>query len=70
MSEKFLSLPCFIEIHVFNSNNVDPGQMPCSAVSDLGLHCLLMSLLWKAKVKTASRLSQFYYLQVVILGRL
>ena len=22
------------------ANNVDPEQMPCSAASDLGLHCL------------------------------
>ena len=25
---------------VFNANSVDPDQMPCSAMSDLGLHCL------------------------------
>ena len=30
----------FIEIPVFNANSVDPDQMPLSAVSDLGLHCL------------------------------
>ena len=43
----FLS-PCFIEIPVFNANSVDPDQTPRSAASDLGLHCLLMSLLWDA----------------------
>ena len=26
----------------FNANSVDPDQMPHSAVSDLGLHCLPM----------------------------
>ena len=40
----FLLLPCFIEIPVINANSVDPDQMTCSAGSDLGLHCLQMSL--------------------------
>ena len=35
-----------IPISVFNANNVDPDQTPHSAASDLGLHCLPMSLLW------------------------
>ena len=35
-----LLLPCFIEIHEFNANSVDPDQMPRSVVSDQGLHCL------------------------------
>ena len=29
-SDQFLLLPCFIEIHVFNANSVDPDQMPGS----------------------------------------
>ena len=33
---------------VFNANSVDPDQMPHSAASDLGLHCLSVSLLWDA----------------------
>ena len=37
---------CFIEIPVFNINNVDPDQMPHSLGSDLSLHCFPMSLLW------------------------
>ena len=37
--------PCFTEIPVFNANSVDPDQTPHSAASDLGLHCLPMSLL-------------------------
>ena len=45
----FLLLPCFIEIPVFNVNSVDPDQMPHYAASDLGLHCLPMSLLWDAR---------------------
>ena len=40
MSGQFLSLLCFIEISIFNANSVDPDQMPCSVVSDLGIHCL------------------------------
>ena len=42
--EQFLLTPCFIEIPVFNANNVDPDQTPRSEASDLGLHCLPMSL--------------------------
>ena len=40
-----LLLPCFIEISV-NANSVDPDQTPRSAASDLGLHCLPISILW------------------------
>ena len=39
-----LLLKCSIEIHVFIANSVDPDQTPRSASSDLGLHCLRMSL--------------------------
>ena len=46
-----LLLPYFIEIPVFNANSVDPDQMLCSAMSDLGLHCLPMSLVWDARLK-------------------
>ena len=41
----FLLLPCFIKIPVFNANSVYPDQVPHSAASDLGLHCLPKSLL-------------------------
>ena len=37
---RFLLLPCFIEIPVFNSNSVDPDQTPRTAASDLGIHCV------------------------------
>ena len=43
-----LSLPCFIDIPVFNANSVDRDQTPRS---DLGLHCLQMSLVWDARHK-------------------
>ena len=42
----FLLSPGFIEILIFNANNVDPDQTLRSAASDLSLHCLQMSLLW------------------------
>ena len=42
---EFLLIPSFIEIPVFHANSVDPDQTPRSAASDLGLHCLPMSLL-------------------------
>ena len=44
VSGKFLLLPWFTEIPVLNANSVDPDQTPRSAASDLGLHCLPMSL--------------------------
>ena len=34
-----------LELSELNANNVDPDQTPRSAVSDLELRCLLMSLL-------------------------
>ena len=46
-----LLLPWFTEIPVLNTNSVDPDQMPHFAASDLGLHCLPMSLLWDARHK-------------------
>ena len=36
---------------MFNTNSVDPDQTPHSAASDLGLHCLPVSLLWDARHK-------------------
>ena len=45
----------FIEITVFNANSVDPDQTPRSAASDLGLHCLLVFLLWGAMHKWVKR---------------
>ena len=47
----------FIEILVFNVNSVDPDQTPRSTASDLGLHCLTMSLLWDAKLKWVNSIS-------------
>ena len=46
----FLS-SCFVEISEFNENNVDPDQMMHFLASNLGLHCLLMSFLWDARLK-------------------
>ena len=41
----------FVEISEHKANSVDPDQMPPSAASDLGLHCLPMFLLWDARLK-------------------
>ena len=41
----------FIQISELNANIVDTGQRSHSAASDLGLHCLPMSILWDAKLK-------------------
>ena len=37
-----------MEIPVFSANSVDPDQTPRSVASDLGLHCLAMSI-WEAR---------------------
>ena len=47
-SGKFLLLPCFVGISELNANSIDPDQM---LHSDLGLHCLPISLLWDARLK-------------------
>ena len=51
MSGYILLLSWFIEISELNANIIDTGQRFHSAASDLGLHCLLMSILWDAKLK-------------------
>ena len=38
-----------IAIPVYNTNSVDPDQMPHNAASDLGLHCFPMALLYNAR---------------------
>ena len=48
-------LPCFIEIPFLNINNIGPDQMPYTAVSDLGLRCLQVPLLWDARHKWVNR---------------
>ena len=47
----FLALPYFIDIPVVYANGVDPDQTPQNAASDLGLHCLPVSILWDAMHK-------------------
>ena len=42
---------------IVNANSVDPDQMPHSAASDLGLHCLPMFHLWDARHKWVKRKS-------------
>ena len=49
-----LVLSFIIVIPVLNANSVDPDQTPRSVASDLGLHCLPMSLLWDARHKWAT----------------
>ena len=47
----FLSLSCFVEISELHANSIDSDQTPRSVASDLGLHCLPLSLLWDARHK-------------------
>ena len=46
VSDYFLLLPCFIEIHVFNDNSIDPDQISRSAVSDLCLFANVSFFYW------------------------
>ena len=48
------------EIPAYYANSVGPDQTTHSVASDLGLHCLLMSLLWDARHKRVQ-----YILKVV-----
>ena len=47
----FLLLPHFIKISISNAKSVDLDQTLRSAASDLGLHCLPVSLLWDVRHK-------------------
>ena len=47
----FLLLLCFIEISVFNANNIHPDQTSRSVASDLGLYCFPMFLLGDARLE-------------------
>ena len=44
---------------MFDENSVDPDQTPRTAASDLGLQCLLMSLLWDAKLKWVNSIAKY-----------
>ena len=48
---------CFIEIPVVKANTVDTDQMPHSVTSDLGLHCLPITLLKVSKLKRVNNTS-------------
>ena len=63
----FSSLPCFIDIPVFNANSVDPDQTLHSAASDLGLHCLPITLFRGSRLKL---INVPIYLQVNIVDPL
>ena len=52
----FLLLLCFIEVPVHNANNVDTDQTPRSAASDVGLHCLPLSLFRDARHKWVNKI--------------
>ena len=47
----FLLLSYFVAFSELNANSIGPDQTPQSAASDLGLHCLPVSLLWDARLK-------------------
>ena len=54
---------------MFNAKSVDPDQMAHSAASDLGLHCLPMSLLWKARLNVAVTTEQlFFFFEWIVVG--
>ena len=54
----FLLLPSFVGISELNANSIDPDQTPRYVTSDLGLHCLPVSLLWDARLKWVKRLKR------------
>ena len=60
----FLYSSCNVETSEFNANSADPDQMPHSVASDLGLHCLPMSLLWNATLKWVN--TTYFVLHLVL----
>ena len=56
----------FAEFSESNANSVDPDQTPRFAASDLGLHCLPVSLLWDARLK--SNILDTCFLQLSLLS--
>ena len=48
----------FIEIPVYNANAVDPDQTPRAAASDLGMHCLSVTLLGVSRLKWVKVISE------------
>ena len=60
------------------ANRVDPDQTPRSAASDLGQHCLPLSLLWEAGLKwvnvyqafTLLLLLSLLFLMYIVLGKM
>ena len=59
-------LLCCIVVPFLNANSVDSDQMPHSAASDLGLHCLPISLLWDARHKWANLLYTTFFKRYVL----
>ena len=51
----------YIEIPVFKANSVEPSQIPYSAVSDQGLHCLPITPLRVSRLKWFKRILFFYF---------
>ena len=64
--ERFSLLPRYIEISTFNANGIDPDQTPRLAAPDLGLHRLLLSLLWDTRHKWDTQI--FRYLTYIVLN--
>ena len=64
-SDKFVLVSFIIEITILNANSVGADQMPLNAASDLGLHCLPTSFLWKAMHK---RSGQMHCKNLVVIG--
>ena len=48
---------CFIELPLVNANSVDPDQTQHYVASDLGLHCLQVTLLCVSRLKWVNGLT-------------
>ena len=46
------------------ANSGDPDQTPQNAVSDLGQHCLPVTLLWFSSLQWAKKTVQWHFLGV------
>ena len=51
-----------MEIPAYNANSVDPNQMPHSVASDMGLHCLPITLFRGSRLKWVNEYYQGMFL--------
>ena len=68
-ANSFYYYHAFVEMSELNANSVQLDQTLHSLASDLGLHCLPMSLLWDARLKWVKRFGAEWTLLPKLIGQ-